>query len=289
MNTLKTAILMGALGAILVTIGAWIGGTTGIILALGFAIVMNVGMYWYSDKLAIRMSGAKEVTPEQAPELHAIVDELVARSGMPKPKVHIIPTMQPNAFATGRDPHHSSIAVTQGLLRMLEPREVRAVLAHELGHVANRDILVTTIAAVFASAIAMIANIAQWALIFGGGDDDNNPLSLIGTLALIIVAPIAAAIVQMAISRSREHGADAYGAEVSGEPLALASALVKIEAAGKAIPYEPNPATASLYIQNPLHGGLAGLFSTHPRTIDRVNRLRRIAGLSAIATGEEVR
>jgi heat shock protein HtpX len=284
MNTLKTGAMMAVLTALFVLIGNALGGTGGMVIAFGFAILTNAFTYWFSDSIAVKMAGAKPVTPEQAPELHAIVDELAAGANMPKPKVHVIPTWQPNAFATGRDPGHASVAVTEGLMRILSYDELRAVLAHELGHVRNRDVLVATIAAVFAGGITMLAQFAQWTMIFGGfrgeDDEDGAGANIFGSLILVILAPIAATIIQLAISRSREYGADESGARLSSDPLALASALAKIDAGAKQIPYEPNPAVASLYIQNPLHGGLRGLFSTHPPTEERIRRLRRMAGLA---------
>jgi heat shock protein HtpX len=274
---------MGLLGAIFVLVGWFFGGQGGIVIALGFAILTNVGMFWFSDKLALKMAGARPVSAQEEPELHAMVEELARKAGIPKPAVYMIDTWQPNAFATGRSPKHASVAVTKGIMQMLDRNELRAVMAHELGHVANRDMLVATIAAVFAGAISMVANLALWTTAFGGGDDDNgNPLSLIGTLLMVFLAPIAATIVQLAISRSREFGADSYGGKLSRNPLALASALQKIEAGAKRIRYEPNQGTAALFIQNPLHGGFSGLFSTHPRTIDRVNRLRQMAGVAPL-------
>ncbi|HSP97977.1 MAG TPA: zinc metalloprotease HtpX, partial [Candidatus Dormibacteraeota bacterium] len=246
----------------------------------GFAIIMNVGSYWYSDKIVLRMYGAQEVDEAQAPELYSIVRNLAQAAQIPMPKVYIIPEQAPNAFATGRNPEHAAVACTEGLLKMLSREEIAGVLGHELGHVRNRDTLIMVVAATLGGAISMIANIAQWGLIFGGGrssdDRDGNPLA---ALVGIIVAPIAAMLIQMAISRSREFGADEQGARLSGNPLALASALRKIEGYAKQAPMQHGgPATAHLFIINPFTAGaLAKLFSTHPPTEERIARLEQFA------------
>jgi heat shock protein HtpX len=260
--------------------GFLIGGQQGMVIAFGLAVVMNVGSYWFSDKLVLSMYGAQ---PVEGTELNAIVEELAARGGMPVPKVYLIESDQPNAFATGRNPQHAAVAATRGLMRRLDRDEVRAVLAHELGHVRNRDSLTMTITAVLAGAIGMLA---QSLFFFGGGfggrDERNSPLGGIGALLVMILAPIAAMLVQLAISRSREYEADRAGAELSGEPRALASALQKISHAAEAIPNpraEQHPASAHLFIINPLHGrGADNLFSTHPSTESRIARLLEMDG-----------
>jgi heat shock protein HtpX len=282
MGYARTALLLAALTGLFLACGWLIGGQTGMIFAFGLAVVMNVGSYWYSDKLVLRMYGAH---PVEDTELNAIVAELAARGGMPEPKVYLIDSDQPNAFATGRNPEHAAVAATSGLMRRLDRNEVRAVLAHELGHVKNRDSLTMTITAVLAGAIGMLAQSLFFFGAFGlggGRDDRNSPLGGIGALLVMILAPLAAMLVQMAISRSREYEADRAGAELSGEPRALASALRKISHAAADIPNpraEQNPASAHLFIVNPLHGsGADNLFSTHPSTENRIARLMAMAG-----------
>ena len=283
-NSLKSAILLAALTGLLVVIGNALGGTGGMVMAFVLAVAMNMGAYWFSGDVALKMAGAREVTPEEAPGLHAIVEELAYEAGLPKPRVGIIEADAPNAFATGRDPRHAVVAVTTGILGILNERELKGVLAHELGHVSNRDILVSSIAATIAGAITMLAQMAQFAAFFGGfgrsnDEEGTNPLVL---LVSIIVAPIAATIIQLAISRAREYGADETGARVHGDPLALASALEKLEAYSRGRSLDVNPAAAHLFIVNPLSGqALAGLFSTHPPIPERVERLRRMAGYPA--------
>ena len=282
-NVLKTFVLLAALTALFVFVGDAIGGRTGMTVALFFAIVMNFFAYWFSDKMALAMSGAKPVSETEAPELHSIVANLAVRAGIPKPKVYIAPQETPNAFATGRNPSHAAVAVTQGLLRLLSRDELEGVLAHELAHIKNRDILISSIAAVFAGAISYLANMAQWALIFGGlggsDDEDSGPAGLIAGLIMMVVAPIAAALIQMAISRSREYLADATGAKICGRPHSLASALKRLEEWNHRIPMHINPATAQMYIVNPLTAGnFAQLFSTHPPIEDRIRRLLAMAG-----------
>jgi heat shock protein HtpX len=275
-NTLKTTILLAALTGLLVVIGGWLGGQTGMLLFFGIAVVMNLGAYWFSGDIALRMAGAKEVAPEQAPELHQLVEELATYARLPKPRVAIIDTPSPNAFATGRDANHAVVAVTTGILGILSRDELAGVLAHELGHVRNHDILISSVAATIAGAITMLANALQWALIFGGiggrSDDDRNPF---GDLLLILIAPIAATLIQLAISRSREYGADETGARIHGNPESLARALEKLEMATSVRPLPVDPAVAHLFIVNPLKGAtFAGLFSTHPPLEERIRRLR---------------
>lgn len=276
-NTFKTLMLMAALTALFMVVGQVIGGRAGLTYALGFALVMNFFAYWFSDRIALKMSGAQEVDENQAPELHQIVRDLAVRAGLPKPRVYIIPIETPNAFATGRNPEHAAVAVTSGITKILNRAELEGVLAHELGHVKNRDILVSSIAAVLAGAISYLANMAQWALIFGGGrhDDEDRGGNLIGSIVMIIVAPIAAMLIQMAISRSREYLADSSGAKITGQPTALASALSKLDEWNHRLPMEVNPAQAQMYIVNPLTGqSFASLFSTHPPIKERIARLQ---------------
>jgi heat shock protein HtpX len=277
-NALKTTFLLTLLTMLMIAVGGFLGGEGGMVLAFVFALVMNGVTYWFSDKIVLRMYGAQELAPEQASQLYRIVRELATQAQLPMPKLYTIPQETPNAFATGRSPNHAAVAVTQGILRLLDEAELRAVLAHELSHVRNRDILVSTVAAVLAGAISMIANIAQWGMIFGGRSSDERGGNLFVMLAMIIVAPIAALLIQMAISRRREYGADATGAHISRDPLALASALQKLQRASERIPMHANPATAHLFIVNPLTGGgLMKLFSTHPPLEDRIRRLREMA------------
>jgi heat shock protein HtpX len=279
MGYARTALLLAALTGLFLACGWLIGGQTGMVFAFGLALVMNVGSYWFSDKLVLRMYGAQ---PVENTDLNAIVEELAARGGMPVPKVYLIDSDQPNAFATGRNPQNAAVAATHGLMRRLNRDEVRAVLAHELGHVRNRDSLTMTITAVLAGAIGMLAQSIFFLGAFGGRDDRNSPLGGIGALLVMILAPLAAMLVQMAISRSREYEADRAGAELSGEPRALASALHKISHAAAEIPNpraEQNPASAHLFIINPLHGtGADNLFSTHPSTENRIARLLEMDG-----------
>jgi heat shock protein HtpX len=279
MGYARTALLLAAMTGLFLACGWLIGGQTGMVFAFGLALVMNVGSYWFSDKLVLRMYGAQ---PVENTDLNAIVEELAARGGMPVPKVYLIDSDQPNAFATGRNPQNAAVAATSGLMRRLSRDEVRAVLAHELGHVRNRDSLTMTITAVLAGAIGMLAQSIFFLGAFGGRDDRNAPLGGIGALLVMILAPIAAMLVQMAISRSREYEADRAGAELSGDPRALASALHKISHGAAEIPNpraEQNPASAHLFIINPLHGsGADHLFSTHPSTENRIARLLEMEG-----------
>ena len=264
-----------------VAIGGALGGRSGMVMAIVIAAVMNVGMYWFSDKLVLRMYRAQPVTEAEAPELHAIVRMLVQKAGMPMPKVYIIPDETPNAFATGRNPEHAVVAVTQGITRMLSREELSGVIAHELAHIKHRDMLTGTIVATIAGAISMLAQMAQWAMIFGGGrrDSDEEGGSPVVALVMMIVAPIAAMIVQMAISRTREYEADKGGAQLAGNPAGLANALLKLEKGSQLVPMQDaKPATAHMFIVNPLTGGgLMKLFSTHPPIEERVKRLNEMA------------
>lgn len=281
-NNLKTVLLLGTLAGLMVGLGNLLGGRGGAVLGLMFAAVMNLGAYWFSDKIALRMSRARPVSPAEAPQLYSAVRRLTQRAGLPMPSLHVIPSDQPNAFATGRNPSHAALAVTEGILAMLTPEELEGVLAHELAHVRNRDILIASVAATIAGAISFLATMARWGAIFGGGDDEDNPGGLIGVLVASIVAPIAAMIVQMAVSRSREFQADAVGTEIAGRPHGLASALRKLEVASQRIPMAVNPSAAPMFIVNPLRGpwahGAARLFSTHPPTEERIRRLHQMAG-----------
>ncbi|MBI4473995.1 MAG: zinc metalloprotease HtpX [Acidobacteria bacterium] len=279
MNTTKTVILMVGLTVLLVTVGGAFGGREGMIIAFVFATAMNMFSYWLSDKIVLRMYKAREVTANEAPALYGVTRDLSMKMNMPMPKVYVIPSEAPNAFATGRNPKHAAVAATEGIIRLLSREELAGVMAHELAHVHNRDILIGTIAATIAGAISMLANMAQWAMIFGGGrrDDDESPGGAIGAIAMIILAPIAAALIQMAISRSREYQADATGARICGNPLWLASALKKLHTASQRIPMDASPATAHMFIVNPLRGGgLVNLFSTHPPMEERVARLEEM-------------
>ena len=276
-NALKTTVLLALLTGLLMWVGQMLGGAQGLILGLVFALVMNFGSYWFSDKIVLRMYGARELSEPDAPELYRIVRELAAGSQMPMPRVYLVPTDSPNAFATGRSPAHAAVAVTEGIMRLLTPQELRGVLAHELSHVSNRDTLISAIAATLAGVIMMVARMAQFAAIFGGmrRDERDEGGGALGLLATIIVAPLAATLIQLAISRAREYQADATGARISHDPAALAGALEKIAVASGRIPLPAGPATAHLWIVNPLRGSwLANLFSTHPPIEERVRRLR---------------
>ncbi len=281
MNTVKTIGLMVFMTLLLVFVGAAIGGRSGMIIAFAIATIMNFGSYWFSDKIVLRMYRAQPVSEAEAPELYAIVRTLVQKAGMPMPKVYIIPEETPNAFATGRNPEHAVVAVTQGIMRLLSREELSGVIAHELAHIRHRDMLTGTIVATIAGAISMLAQMAQWAMLFGGGSrrDDDEGGSPIVALVMMIVAPIAAMLVQMAISRTREYEADAGGAKIAGNPSGLANALLKLEKGNQVIPMaDAKPATAHMFIVNPLHGGgLMNLFSTHPPIAERVKRLNEMA------------
>lgn len=272
--------LLGLLTAIIIILGGLMGGRTGVIFAFGLAVIMNVGSYWYSDKIVLSMYSARELSPEEAPYLHQIVEELAARAGIPKPRVCIVPEEAPNAFATGRNPENAVVAVTDGIMRLLSPQELRGVIAHEIGHIVNRDILIQTIAGVMASAIVTLANILQFSAIFGGNRDENGNSNPIAALVLAILAPIAASLIQMAISRSREYLADDTGAALCGQPLALAGALHRLGQASGQIPmHQGNPSTEQMFIVTPLfgNGGMARLFSTHPPLEERIARLQAMA------------
>ncbi|PXF56362.1 MAG: zinc metalloprotease HtpX [Deltaproteobacteria bacterium] len=282
-NMFKTFMFLAALTALFLFVGGALGGRTGMTVALVMAGVMNFFAYWYSDKLALKMSGAREVSEAETPQLHSIVAGLAQKAGIPKPKVYLMAQQTPNAFATGRNPDHAAVAVTEGILRLLNREELEGVLAHEFAHIRNRDILIGSIAAVIAGAISYIATMAQWALLFGGfgssDDDEGGAGGLVGGLIMMIIAPIAAALIQMAISRSREYQADATGAKICNHPMSLASALKKLDEWNHRMPMEVNPATAQMYIVNPLTAAsVAKLFSTHPPIQERIRRLRSMAG-----------
>jgi heat shock protein HtpX len=293
MNTLKTLFLLVLLSAIFLVLGYAIGGQIGLIVAFVFALGMNFFSYWFSDKLALKMSGAREVSADQEPYLHRIVDEVSVMAGMPKPRVYVMQNDAPNAFATGRNAKHAAVAATSGIMRILDDRELTAVLGHELGHIRNRDILVSAIVATVASAIMFIAFIGRWSLFFGFGRSRNGYagiMQLVALLAMVILAPIAATVIRLAISRQREYGADETGAQITHTPLALASALEKLETYSRARPMKVNPAVSHLFIVNPLKGsrqrqegdlmmGFFGseTFSTHPPIPKRIERLNQIA------------
>src|SRR3954451_1946356 len=274
----RTWLLIAGLTALLIVIGSLLGGAF-LYLFVGLAIAMNVFGYWFSDRLALRASRAQPVEPGTLAEIEAVVQDLAIRAQVPVPRLYLIPSEQPNAFATGRNPQHAAVAVTQGLLQHLPPDQVKGVLAHEFAHIKNRDILVMSIAAMVSGAVAAIANVMQFSLIFGGGDDDDSPLGLVGTLATIIIAPLAATLLQLAVSRQREYLADATGAQLLGQAKPLADALENLERGAQAIPMGVNPATASLYAVNPLpRAGVTSLFMTHPPTAERIRRLRELDG-----------
>jgi heat shock protein HtpX len=288
MNQLKTLLLLSVLTVLFVLFGKMVGGQHGMLIALFVAGMMNLVAYFFSDRIVLAMHGARELAEWEAPELHEIVERLARRAGIPKPRVYLIPTETPNAFATGRDPHHAAVAVTEGIVRLLNRDELEGVIAHELAHIKHRDTLVMVVAATLAGAIAVLADFARFFLWFGawGGDDrerGNNPLVLVGLLVGIIVLPLAAMLIQLAISRAREFLADEGGAYISGKPLALASALAKLERGVQLVPMETSPATAHLFIVSPLAGGqsawgaLANLFRTHPPTEERIARLQALA------------
>jgi heat shock protein HtpX len=278
-NTVKTTALLAALTVLFILIGGMLGGEQGMVIAFIMAGVMNFASYWWSDKIVLWMYGAQEVGEAQAPELHRLVRRLAQQAGVPMPRVYIIPGEAPNAFATGRNPSHAAVAATEGILRVLTPEELEGVMAHELAHVRNRDILISSIAATLAGAIMMLARMAQYAAWFGGGRGDDEEGggagNVVGMLLLAILAPIAALLIQMAISRAREYVADATGAQICRKPWALASALEKLDRAAKRLPMEANPSTAHMFIVNPLRGGsVLSLFSTHPPMEERIARLR---------------
>jgi heat shock protein HtpX len=287
MNRIKSVMLLATLTALILWVGQALGGQGGLMLGLIFAAVMNFGAYWWSDQIVLRMYGAQEVSPAQAPELWSIVRELAQRANLPMPRLYIIPEQAPNAFATGRNPENAAVAVTVGLLDMLDRQELAGVLAHELSHVKHRDTLIMTIAGSLAGAMSMIANMAMFSAMFGGGfsDDEDDGANPIGGLLGVLIAPIAASLIQMAISRSREFMADEEGAHLSRQPLALARALSKLEAWKQRLPmHAGSPATAHLFIVNPFTGGgLSNLFSTHPSTQERIERLQAMAGANRVS------
>ncbi|MBN1829729.1 MAG: zinc metalloprotease HtpX [Deltaproteobacteria bacterium] len=276
MNRLRTGLLLGALTGLLMFIGGYFGGNNGMVIAFVFAAIMNLGSYWFSDKIVLAMYKAREATEREAPDLHRIVRNLVQRAGIPMPRVFIMPGEAPNAFATGRNERHAVIAVTEGILNLLDQNELEGVLAHELTHIKNRDILIGSIAATLAGAIMLLANMARWAAIFGVGNrDDREGGGLLGIVATAVLAPIAAMLIQMAISRSREYLADEGGAKIAGTPYGLAGALEKLGRASKMRPLAVSPSTAHLFIVNPLSGrSLMNLFSTHPPIEKRIARLK---------------
>jgi heat shock protein HtpX len=276
MNTMKTFVLMALMTALLVYVGGLFGGEGGMMIAFILALVMNFGTYWFSDKIVLSMYKARELQRSDNPQLFQMTEEMCQRAGLPMPRLYLMPSDQPNAFATGRDPAHGAVAVTEGIVRTLSSDELRGVVAHELAHIKHRDILIGTVAATIAGAISMLAHMAQWAMIFGGGrgSDDRGGGNPIAAIAMIILAPVAAMLIQMAISRSREFLADSGGAEMAGNPLSLANALRKLDASSKRVPMNASPATAHMFIVSPLSGGgLTKLFSTHPPMEERIARL----------------
>jgi len=277
-NTLKTTLLLGLLTGLILWFGGYVGGQSGMMIAFLFALLMNFGAYWFSDKIVLAMYRAREVDPQQAPGLYRMVERLAQKGGLPTPRVFVIPSDSPNAFATGRNPQHAVVAVTQGILKILRDEELEGVLAHELAHVKNRDILISSIAATLAGAVMMLASMARWAAIFGGvggGRDDDDRGGVFGLIFMAVLAPIAAMMIQFAISRTREFEADATGAQIAGNPLGLANALEKLGLATQRIPLQANPATSHLFIVNPLSGkSILKLLSTHPPLEERIRRLR---------------
>jgi heat shock protein HtpX len=275
-NTLKTTLLLAALTGLILWIGGYFGGQGGMVVALVFAAIMNLGAYWYSDKIVLKMYRAREVDPSQAPGLYQMVQRLAQKAGLPTPRVYVIPQESPNAFATGRNPEHAVVAVTQGILRLMNDEELEGVLAHELSHIQNRDMLIGSIAATLAGAVMMLASMARWAAIFGGvgGRDNEDNGGVLGLLFMMFLAPIAALVIQMAISRNCEYKADASASRITGNPYGLAHALEKLGKAAQRIPMDANPSTAHMFIVNPLSGrSLMKLFSTHPPLEDRIRRL----------------
>jgi heat shock protein HtpX len=271
---MRTWILLAGLSALFIAVGGLVGGTSGIILFLVIAVGFNFAMFWFSDRLALKMSRARPLEPGEAPDLVTDVEDLAQRARIPVPRLYIMPSQQPNAFATGRSPKRSAVAVTEGLLALMPRDQVRGVLAHELAHIRNRDVLVTTIAAMIGAAISAVANFLQFQWLFGGGDDDESPLGVVGTLAAVLIAPIAAMLLQFAVSRQREFLADATAAELLGTGRPLADALGTLQRGVEVLPMQVNPAAASLYIVNPFTGhGMSALFSTHPPILSRIERL----------------
>ena len=277
-NNLKAVFLLTLLSAVFLALGYFIGGSIGLILAFIIALAMNIGSYWFSDKLALKMTGAREVTPDQEPRLHQIVEQAAAMAGMPKPKVCVIQNDSPNAFATGRNEKHAAVAATTGIMRILDDRELLAVFGHEMGHIKNRDILINAVVATVATAIMFLAMMGRFALIFGGGRRDSGLIGIFVMLAMIILAPIAAVLIRSAVSRQREFGADATGAQITHAPLSLASALQKLQDYSRVKPMEVNPAVSHLFIVNPLGKiDFGSLFASHPPTEKRIARLNEIA------------
>lgn len=280
-NSLRTFILMAGLTGLLVALGYFLAGSSGMLVFVGLAVAMNFAMYWFSGPMALKMSRAREVSAAEQPELHAMVAELARRAELPMPKVYVTPDEQPNAFATGRNPKHAAVAATEGILRDLPHDELMGVMAHEMAHIKNRDILIASIAAMVAGAISAIVNVLQFSMLFGGDDEDKGPLGAFGALIAVLFASLAAGIIQMAISRQREYRADAVGAELMRDPLPLADALIRLHHGAQMVPMRVNQATASMYIVNPFGGfgrTIAGWFSTHPPMEERVMRLRAMAG-----------
>jgi heat shock protein HtpX len=280
-NTVKTFVFMAALGGLFVIVGGALGGTSGLAIAVVFALVMNMATYWWSDKIVLKMTRSRPVSEQEAPWLYRIVRNLTQKAGMPMPRLYIMPAAQPNAFATGRNPEHAAVAVTEGILGVLDERELEGVLAHEISHVHNRDILIGAVAATVAAAITMLARLAMWGAMLGGGRDDDRDSGPFGAIAMLlsfILAPIAALLIQMAVSRSRESQADRSGAELLGDATPLANALVKIDAAAKATPpMAVNPAVSHVFLQNPLRGqNVMKLFMSHPPLDERLAQLREL-------------
>ena len=280
-SQIKTLLLLGLLTGLLVILGGAMGGRAGLLVAFGLALVMNIGSYYYSDKIVLRMYKAQPLSPGDAPHIHRVVEEMAARAGIPKPRIVLIPQDAPNAFATGRDPEHAVVAVTRGIVHTLTPDELKGVLGHELGHIANRDILIQSVASVLGGAVVFIAGMLRWTAFFGGRDNEGG--SPLAALAMAFLAPFAAMLIQMAISRSREYLADSTGAHLAGNPLYLAGALSKLEAAAGRTPLQGSPVTENLFIVNPFsRRGITSWFSTHPPMEERIQRLREMArgGLS---------
>ena len=277
-SQLKTLLLMAGLSAVLIVMGSALGGRQGIVIALVLAVIMNIGSFWFSDKIVLSMYRAQELSPEDAPMVHQIVEELAGRAGVPKPRLFIVPQEAPNAFATGRDPEHGVIAVTDGIMRLLPPEQLRGVLAHEMAHIAHRDILIQTVAGVLGSAITAIANMLQFSMIFGGSRDEDGNSNPLAAIAMMILGPLAATLIQMAISRRREYMADAAGAEYCGDPLALAGALNNLDAYSRHIAMQANPATENMFIVSPLSGDtMRRMFSTHPPMEECIANLQEMA------------
>jgi len=285
MNKLKTTFFLALLTGLFIVVGSLIGGQSGATVAFLIALVMNFSAYWFSDKIVLRMYGAKQVSETEAPDLHRLVRNLATRAQLPMPKVYLIESDTPNAFATGRNPQHAAVAVTTGILRILSEEELTGVMAHELSHVTHRDILISTVAATIAGAISYLAQMLQWAMIFGGGDrEERHPLSFVAEIAVMILAPIAATLIHLAVSRSREYDADLGGAQLCGQPLWLAEALRKLHQGVQRFPMQANPSTAHLFIVSPLTGnGILSLFSTHPPIEARIARLEAMAGIRRAA------